>query len=320
MARIVFAGTPAFACPALEALIAHPDHEVMAVYTQPDRPAGRRRQSMPSPVKQCAARHGIAIEQPPHFKDASTVAHLAAYRPDWMIVAAYGCILPQVVLDIPTACCINIHASLLPQWRGAAPIQRAILAGDVETGVTIMAMDVGLDTGDMLYRAPHALTETDTTADVLVALAQLGATSLIQTLDHFDEAFANRTPQDATLATYAHKLTKAEGRIDWHQPAPQLARQVRACHPWPSTFGHLDDMCIKVHAAHCHPNIDPSAQPGQIIACDDNGLRVATGQTASHQRMDLIITSCQLPNKPKTTPKAIQCGHPALLSTGKIWT
>lgn len=319
MHRIVFAGTPHFACPALEALIAHHDYDVVAVYTQPDRPAGRRRQPTASPVKQLAQQHNIPVEQPPHFKTSEAIQTLATYRADWMIVAAYGLILPQAVLDLPQHGCFNIHASLLPQWRGAAPVQRALLAGDAQTGVTIMAMALGLDTGDMLYKAELAIEAHHTSASLMDDLASLGATSLITTLNNFTHYHRHRTVQDDTMASYAHKLTKAEGRIDWHQPAAYLARQIRAFHPWPSSYSTLDQHTIKIIAAHGVENTCPNALPGEILACSPEGLTVATGMPQSGPRLDLCITCCQLPNKPKQSPHAIACGHPTLFAVDKQW-
>ena len=319
MPRIVFAGTPEFACPALAALIEHPDFEVVAVYTQPDRPAGRNRKLVASPIKQLAQQHHLPVEQPLNFKSDADVQQLASYHADWLIVAAYGLLLPQQVLDLPKFCCLNIHASLLPRWRGAAPIQRALMAGDDETGITIMAMALGLDTGDMLTHLPLKIAAHDTSATLLSKLATLGAQGIVGTLEQFANQWANKQTQNDALACYAHKITKQEGQINWHLPAEQILRHIRALTPWPSSYGTLAGQTIKIHQAAMAPSFNRHALPGTITYCGEQGLAVATGATASGAQFDLLITGCQLPNKPKSTPKAIACGHPELFGIGQVW-
>ena len=273
--RIVYAGTPEFAVPALDALCAT-QHKVVAVYTQPDRPAGRGRVLTASPVKQCAQIHALPVEQPLNFRDASTVEQLCSYQPDVMVVAAYGLILPQAVLDIPRFGCINIHASLLPRWRGAAPIQRAILAGDAETGVTIMRMEAGLDTGPMINKRGFALTASDTTASVHDRLSTLGATLLIQVLNNLSEALHQAIPQPQDGVTYAKKLSKDEAVLDWSLPAEQLDRQIRAFNPWPMAETRLHDQQLRVWRAAVMPN-GHNKIPGTVLAANNNGIQVACG-------------------------------------------
>ena len=273
--RIVYAGTPEFAVPALAALCAS-EHEVVAVYTQPDRPAGRGRVLTASPVKVCAQVHSLPVIQPLNFREAQSIEQLRGYQPDVMVVAAYGLILPQAVLDIPRMGCINIHASLLPRWRGAAPIQRAILAGDAETGITIMRMEAGLDTGPMLKKQGFMLTSEDTAASVHDRLAELGATLLMQVLDHFSESLHHAVPQPQDGVTYAKKLSKEEALLDWSLSAEQLDRQIRAFNPWPIAETRLHDQQLRVWRAqvmrHAHDQ-----NPGTIIATNSHGIQVACG-------------------------------------------
>ena len=263
--RIVFAGTPEFAAEHLKALLASP-YDIVAVYTQPDRPAGRGQKLMPSPVKQLALEHNIPVLQPPTLRNADAQAELAALKPDLLVVVAYGLILPQAVLDIPRLGCINSHASLLPRWRGAAPIQRAVEAGDSESGVTVMRMEAGLDTGPMLLKV--------TTPAVIQAIAGLAAGTLQGEI------------QDDSLATYAHKLNKDEARIDWSRPAVELERLVRAFNPWPICHSTLNGEALKVLAATL---ADGAGAPGEIIGASKDGLLVACGEQA------LCLTRLQLP-------------------------
>lgn len=272
---IVFAGTPQFAVPALQALLAT-SHRVVAVYTQPDRPAGRGRQLAASPVKNCASAAGVPIEQPNNFKELSTRERLAAYRPDLMVVVAYGLILPQTVLDIPRLGCLNIHASLLPRWRGAAPIQRAILAGDTETGVDIMRMEAGLDTGPVLLEGRIPIDPRETGASLHDRLAQLGAELLPRAIAGLVSGELQPQPQPASGITYAHKLQKEEARIDWHKSAVELDRQVRAFNPWPVAECRLDAEQIRLWEAE-PTDLVSTAAPGTIIAADATGIVVATG-------------------------------------------
>ena len=275
--RLVFAGTPEFAVPCLEALLAGPD-ELLAVYTQPDRPSGRGRRLLASPVKQRAEAAGVAVRQPATLRDPAEQAALAALRPDLMIVVAYGLLLPSRVLAIPRLGCWNVHASLLPRWRGAAPIQRAIEAGDDTTGVCLMQMEKGLDTGPVLLSLPTPLTAEDTAARLHDRLAQLGAEVLV---DGLRLARAGMRPvprpQPAEGVTYAHKLDKAEATLDWQQDAALLARRVRAFLPWPVAQAELAGETLRIHAATALDQ-PPAAAPGTLLRAGAGGLDVACGQ------------------------------------------
>jgi methionyl-tRNA formyltransferase len=231
--NIIFAGTPHFSVAALEALIQSP-HKVVAVYTQPDRPSGRGRKLTESPVKQKALEHHLSVYQPLSLKNPEEQQRLADLKADLMVVVAYGLILPKAVLQAPRLGCINIHASLLPRWRGAAPIQRAIVAGDARSGVTIMQMDEGLDTGAMLYKVQCPIEQNDTSEILLNRLSTMGADALLHTLAHLTSI--KPEPQDHHLATYAHKITKEEANIDWSEPADVIARKIRGFNPWPVMY------------------------------------------------------------------------------------
>ncbi len=270
--NITFAGTPAFSAVVLNALI-DSSHRVIAVYTQPDRPAGRGRHVTPSPVKALAVAHQLPVYQPETLRDPIVQQQLIALKADIIIVAAYGLILPLNVLEAPRLGCLNIHASLLPHWRGAAPIQRAILAGDEKTGATIMQMDKGLDTGAMLYKKECDITSMDTSETVHDRLAHLGAEALLHTLD----ALSTLTPitQDHSMATYAHKISKDEARLDWSRTADECDRQIRAFIPWPvATFSDG----IRVWKAEGREKSVDRYQPGEIIAVSSEGIDVATGK------------------------------------------
>ena len=273
--KIIFAGTPEFAAASLAALLGS-GHEVIAVYTQPDRPAGRGRKLAASPVKALALEHHLPVLQPVSLRDEAVQQELAALNADIMVVVAYGLILPEPVLAAPRLGCINVHASLLPRWRGAAPIQRAILAGDAETGVTIMQMDKGLDTGDMLriVRCPIELTDT---AEILHdRLAGLGSAALLDTLEMIAQGNAQPEGQDDAQANYAEKLQKAEALIDWQQSAEQLSRTVRAFNPWPVAFTRCDEKNLRIWLAEALPN-STDAIPGTVLAESRDGIDVATG-------------------------------------------
>ena len=274
--RVVFAGTPEFAAEALKRLLAS-EHEVIAVYTQPDRPAGRGRKLRPSPVKALALEHGIEVFQPTSLRDEEAQARLRALEPDIMVVVAYGLILPKAVLEIPRLGCINIHASLLPRWRGAAPIQRAILAGDKESGVTIMQMDEGLDTGDMLVKRACPIGEDDTAQQLHDRLAHLGAEAMLEALQQLAEGSARPEKQDDAQACYAEKLAKAEAPIDWRRPAPALARQVNAFNPWPVAQTRMGDKTLRVWRARALEQAT-DAPPGTVVAVGKEGIDVATGE------------------------------------------
>ena len=275
MLSIVFAGTPEFSVPALEALAASA-HRVVAVYTQPDRPAGRGQQLAMSAVKQCALRHSLPVEQPPTLRDPEAVERLAALRPDVMVVVAYGLILPANVLAIPRLGCVNIHASLLPRWRGAAPIHRALLAGDEVTGVTIMQMDAGLDTGPMLIERATPIESTDTSGTLHDRLARMGADALLEALEGISNGTLTPRAQPAEGATYAAKIRKEEARIDWTRTAIEIDRQVRALNTWPVAETRWNGQQLRVWQATA---IDEAcnAAPGTIIGGGADGIRVATG-------------------------------------------
>lgn len=283
--RIVFAGTPEFSVPCLDAAAAR--GEVVAVYTQPDRPAGRGRALAESPVKQRAKQLGIPVFQPATLRDAEAQAQLRALKPDLMVVVAYGLILPQAVLDIPLQGCWNVHASLLPRWRGAAPIQRAIEAGDAETGVDLMRMEKGLDTGPLLLRLTTPISDEDTGGTLHERLSRLGAEVLGDGLKLLRAGMVPvATAQPAEGATYAHKLDKAEAKLDWTQPAAVLARKVRAFHPWPVAECELAGERLRVHgalpipAAALHALGAGELPPGTLIAGTREGLIVACGDGA----------------------------------------
>ncbi len=274
--RIVFAGTPEFAVASLAAAARH--HEVVAVYTQPDRPAGRGRGLMPSPVKLDAIARGIPVFQPESLKTPEAQQQLRELQPDLMIVVAYGLILPKAVLAIPTHGCWNVHASLLPRWRGAAPIQRAIEAGDAETGVCLMQMEAGLDTGPVLLHLATPIGEPDTGGQLHDRLAQLGAQVLSDGLGLLRAGIKPiPRPQPEAGVTYAHKLDKAEARLDWSQDAAALARKVRAFNPWPVAEATLAGERVRIHGAIAVENTGSKA-PGTVIAASRDGIDIACGQ------------------------------------------
>ncbi len=288
--NLIFAGTPEFASTALQALIDE-GHHICAVYTQPDRPSGRGQKMTPSAVKVLAVTHNIPVYQPIHLKSTTqeglaaqaTLAEIIAEsNVDAMIVAAYGLILPQTVLDMPRLGCLNIHASLLPRWRGAAPIHRAILAGDTETGITIMQMDVGLDTGDMLYTATLAIENTDSSRTLHDRLAVLGGKAVVHTLEQLAHYQETKKQQNNDFAHYATKLTKAEGQMDWTQSAVTLDRMIRGLQPWPVAYTQIGEEVLRVWSAALHGVPDdtgPSGEieSGEIMAIDKYGVTVCCG-------------------------------------------
>jgi methionyl-tRNA formyltransferase len=289
--KIIFAGTPEFAASALAALL-NTAHQVVAVYTQPDRPAGRGRKLQPSPVKQLALEHGIEVRQPVKLKDPADQAALAALQADLMVVAAYGLLLPQAVLDAPRLGCVNIHASLLPRWRGAAPIQRAILAGDEESGITIMQMAAGLDTGPMLHTLKTPILQDDTGGTLHNRLADLGARALLESLGGIADGTLIAQPQNDDLATYAKKLEKGEACIDWTQPASQIDRQVRAFNPWPVAQCDYRGQIMRIWQSQPREeSASPGAKPGQVLVAGKAGIDVATGEGV------LRILNLQMPGK-----------------------
>ncbi|MDF1827955.1 MAG: methionyl-tRNA formyltransferase [Legionellaceae bacterium] len=274
--NIVFAGTPAFTCPALDALAAS-RHHLSAIYTQPDRPAGRGRRMQASPAKQWAEAHDIPVYQPLNFKNQAAQDELRALNPDILVVIAYGLILPQAVLDIPRLGCINVHASLLPHWRGASPIQASLLNGDAETGVTIMQLDAGMDTGPMLARATCKIPANATANSLHDSLAQLAAEPLLDTLDALAEKRAQPMAQNHELATYAPKITKQDAVIAWHKPAIQIERQIRAYNPWPIARTEAGEQTLRIHQARALAQTT-DAEPGTVLSLDATGMQVATGE------------------------------------------
>jgi methionyl-tRNA formyltransferase len=290
---IVFAGTPEFSVPALEALVAA-NHRVAAVYTQPDRPAGRGQKLTMSAVKQAALNHRLPIEQPPTLRTPESLEQLRSFRPDLMVVVAYGLILPQAVLDVPRLGCVNIHASLLPRWRGAAPIHRAIQAGDTETGVTIMRMEAGLDTGPMLLEAREPIRSDDTTSALHDRLAARGAEALLAALPGIADGSLAPRVQPSEGVTYAAKISKHEARIDWTRPAREIDRQIRAFNPWPVAETTLRGAQLRVWSAQLDSETSAAA-PGTVLATDPRGVRVATGDGV------LMLTRVQLAGRKPTS-------------------
>ncbi|WP_022960800.1 methionyl-tRNA formyltransferase [Halopseudomonas pelagia] len=283
--RIIFAGTPEFAAVHLRALL-DAQLQIVGVYSQPDRPAGRGQKLAMSAVKQLALQHQLPVFQPERLRSPEAQAELAALRPDLLVVVAYGLILPQAVLDIPRLGCINSHASLLPRWRGAAPIQRAIEAGDPESGVTVMRMEAGLDTGPMLLKVHTELSPAETGGSLHDRLALLGSRVLVEAISGMAAGTLQGEVQNDSLATYAHKLDKRAATIDWQRPASELDRLIRAFNPWPLAHARWQNQPLKIWAAE---PVSAEGNPGQVLECSKNGLVVACGQKA------LRLTRLQLP-------------------------
>lgn len=308
--RIVFAGTPEFSVPCLEACRAS-GAQVVAVYTQPDRPAGRGRKLAPSPVKQAALDAGLPVEQPETLKAAEAQATLAGYAPDLMVVVAYGLILPRKVLAIPTMGCWNVHASLLPRWRGAAPIQRAILAGDAESGVDLMRMEAGLDTGPVLLEKRTPIGPDDTGGTLHDRLSTLGADVLAEGLRRTlaGEALV-ATPQPDEGVTYAHKLDKAEAKLDFARPAIELERTVRAFDPWPVAEGVIAGESVRIWAANALERLHGAA-PGTVLAANREGIELACGEGA------LRVTALQRPGGKRISAADYLNARPELRGAAK---
>ena len=297
--NIIFAGTPDFAAQHLLALI-NSEHNVVAVYCPPDKPAGRGKKLTPCATKLIAIDHNIPIEQPENFKSEQSHTTLASYQADIMVVVAYGLLLPQIILDTPRLGCINVHGSILPKWRGAAPIQRAVEAGDPETGVTIMQMDKGLDTGDMLLTARCSISQQDTSASIYDKLAELGPKALLDTLTLMAKGQHQAERQNNDIATYASKLDKQEAELDWSLPANLLQQKIRAYIPWPVAHFTFTDDKQKQHKIRVWQasviKTNHSATAGTILSADKSAIVVATGQQA------LALELLQLPGK-----KALSC-------------
>ncbi len=302
--NIIYAGTPDFAVPALQALI-ESEHEVLAVYTQPDRPAGRGRKLQFGPVKQVAVDARIPVEQPLSLKNHEAQNILQSFQADVMVVAAYGLMLPQTVLDMPSYGCLNIHASLLPRWRGAAPIQRAIQAGDAQTGVTIMQMALGLDTGDMLYKTICPITADDTGQTIHDKLAADGAEAILTVLEQIEQKTLSPEKQDEALTCYAHKLSKQEAEIDWSQPARLIDQSIRAFNPWPVAYTLFNGKPLRLFMSSVLDETSRQAA-GTVIDESAEGIKIATGEGVVN------LTRLQLPGKKAMDVADFLNGHSLL--------
>lgn len=307
--RLCFAGTPAFAAAHLSALL-QAGHNIVAVYTQPDRPSGRGKKLQASPVKELAVKNGIDVYQPASLRSSEQEHTLSSLKPDLLIVVAYGLILPKTILDIPEHGCINLHASLLPRWRGAAPIERALLAGDKETGVTIMQMDEGLDTGDMLSTESVSIEATDTRIDLEQKLVDAGTKALLRTLENFDEHLQHPVKQADSDATYAAKLEKSESLIDWNKPAEYIDKQVRAGVGRNPAFTFLDEQRLRVLSASVL-SASPNSTPGTIDTLTKDSFSV------SCQDSLLQVNQVQLPGKKALSVQDVNNSRPDYFAAGK---
>ncbi len=308
--RVIFAGTPEFACSSLAALLSS-HHAVVAVLTQEDQPHGRGLKTTPSPIKQLATIHQVPVLTPASLKHHAVQAQLESYAPDLLVVVAYGKLLPLPILNLPPYGCLNVHASLLPRWRGASPIQQAILHGDTQSGISLMQMSLGLDEGPVLAQAPLALTPTETAQSLHDKLAILGANLLIETLADLPAQLKKAAPQPTQGVTYAPKITKTDGGIHWESTAQQIDQQVRAFTPWPTAYTQLNQTLVKIHAAQLA--IQHSSEPaGTIVAHTDHGIVVQTGAGC------LEIVSAQLPGKKRMSMTEVLRGHQALFQVGTI--
>jgi methionyl-tRNA formyltransferase len=304
--RVIFMGTAELAGASLRALCADQEFQVVAVVTQPDRPKGRELKLTPSPVKELALARKLPVFQPERARAPGFVEELRACQPDVIAVAAYGQILPRAILDLPVFGCVNVHTSLLPKYRGAAPIQWALLNGDPETGVTIMEMDAGLDTGPILAQATTPIGPEDNAQTLHDRLAEMGARLLVQTLPLYAAGQVLPQPQPAAGASYARKITKEDGRLDWSQPARALLNRIRAFTPWPGAYTHLEERgqrrLLKIWSAEVAP--DRHGAPGEILKADRSGLEVGCGDSA------LALKTVQLEGGRRLTPEAFLAGHP----------
>jgi methionyl-tRNA formyltransferase len=309
--RILFAGTPEFAAGHLRYLLEQGFHEIVAVFTQPDRPAGRGKKMTASPVKELALSHHLPIYQPRSLRDNTVQEQIAQLTPDVIIVVAYGLILPENILTIPRFGCLNVHASLLPRWRGAAPIQRAIEAGDKQTGITIMQMDAGLDTGDMLLKVPCSIDTQDTAASLHDKLMALGCPALLTVLQNIDNGNVQWEKQNGRDACYAAKITKTEARLNWKLPAPTLQQKIRAFNAFPVAYFECDGLSIRVWEATVL-NETSTKTPGTIVNCSHHGIDISTGAHI------LRLKQLQLPGKKILTAQELLNGYGNIFSIGKI--
>lgn len=308
--RIAFGGTPDFAAEHLKVLIDE-GFDICVVYTQPDRAAGRGKKLTASPVKELALKHGIPVEQPANFKNSEDVEQFRSYKPDLFAVVAYGVLLPESILKIPQKGCINVHGSLLPKYRGAAPIQRAVYDGEVTTGITIMRMDKGLDTGDAILTKQCAISSDDTSGSLFEKLASIGPLALIEAIDSVEAGTASYTPQNHELATYAKKLSKEESPIDFKQPSRVIDCRIRALSPWPlATVSANGTENIKVHVA-CVGAGRPGAEPGTVLSAGKDGIEIATADGS------VILKELQLPGKKRAPAGDIVNGHKDLFIPGE---
>ena len=304
--RIVFIGTGEIGVPTLQALL-NSEHEVVAVVTQPDKPVGREQRIEPAPIKKAIAKTKIPILQPAKIKDPKTIEEIRGLTPDVIVVVAYGQILPRDVLEVPRLGCLNLHASLLPRWRGAAPIQAAIAAGDCETGITVMYMDEGLDTGDILLQRGVEIMPNDTGGSLHDRLAQIAPESLLESLRLLAAGKAPRIPQDNAHATYAPKLKREDGQIDWSESAEAVERKIRAYNPWPGAFMRVDGQNLKVFSASV---VDLSGEPGEVLR-NDKDLIVAAGKGA------LSLAEVQLEGKRRMSAAEFVRGHASLVRAAR---
>lgn len=300
--RIVFMGTPDFSVPTLEALVAS-EHEVVGVVTQPDKPKGRGKEIHMSPVKECALQHNIPVYQPVRARDEAFVDEMRALNPDVMVVIAFGQILPKSLLELPKYGCVNIHASLLPKYRGAAPIQWAVINGDEETGITTMMMDVEMDTGDMLEKTVVKLDPEETGGSLFDRLSLLGGDLILSTLSKLEKGEITPVPQDHEKATYVKKISKSMGDIDWTMDAVSIERLVRGLNPWPSAFTRWNGKMLKIWEAKILPDPDVKLPCGSVISASDEGLKIQTGAGV------LCVTSLQLEGKKRMDTAAFLRGY-----------
>ncbi len=300
--RIVFMGTPDFSVPTLEALVAS-EHEVVGVVTQPDKPKGRGKEIHMSPVKECALQHNIPVYQPVRARDEAFVDEMRALNPDVMVVIAFGQILPKSLLELPKYGCVNIHASLLPKYRGAAPIQWAVINGDEETGITTMMMDVEMDTGDMLEKTVVKLDPEETGGSLFDRLSLLGGDLILSTLSKLEKGEITPVPQDHEKATYVKKISKSMGDIDWTMDAVSIERLVRGLNPWPSAFTRWNGKMLKIWEAKVLPDPDVKLPCGSVISASDEGLKIQTGAGV------LCVTSLQLEGKKRMDTAAFLRGY-----------